>query len=654
MNNQNKPIPNIESLQYKGTPDKPDIKIFVSHRIDIDSMPVDAPFHIPVRCGAIYDKRCYEKGEVFTLGDDTGETVSEKRIELSELTVLYWAWKNIKADYYGLCHYRRYFSFAPQFLREDPASMVMFNRLDEEAIRMLHLKDEAQMRKMIEPYDLVVTKPWDARQGGFKNLYEQFREAPDSNVEDMHIGISVLKKLYPKYAKAADKYMNGTKLYICNLFIMKKSLFEEYANWLFSILEEVEKQLQSEQYSILGARTLGHIGERLFGVFYTYIVDNYPECKIGTLQRAMFENTEGSKFLVPYFDKNNVPIVLSSSDYYAPYLSATLQSLIDHTSSTHNYDIIVLNTDIRACTKDYLMHMVNGKSNISLRFVDITPFIEGKALQPSMHFGVQSFYRLVLDSVCAPYDVVVYLDSDVIVKHDIAELYDVSIGNNYMAAVLDYDFLGQYYGNMFELKKYVSTKLNLKEPLQYFQAGVLLINIKAIKKQFYEGELLDFAARRNFLYSDQDALNVKLAGKIQCLDPKWNVVVDNGGYRVDSIIKHAPRYYYDAYVESRKNPYIIHFSGNEKPWLNTWTDFATDFWLSARKTPFYEVILQRMLGQAEKIQSQSDHYYSRIRQLADKIIPKGTRRREFIKKLLPKDSHRWNFFKKIYYKLGGK
>ena len=89
---------------------KKDIKIFVSHRIDLDSEIIDNPLFIPVRCGAVYDKR----ENITMLGDNTGDNISEKRNSFCELTVQYWAWKNIKADYYGLCHYRRYFSFADE------------------------------------------------------------------------------------------------------------------------------------------------------------------------------------------------------------------------------------------------------------------------------------------------------------------------------------------------------------------------------------------------------------------------------------------------------------------------------------------------------------------------------------------------------------
>lgn len=96
MEKQYKPVPDTEALRYHGTPEKPDIKIFVSHRIDLDSETIDNPLYVPVRCGAVYD----EQEDVRMLGDDTGENISERRMSFCELTVQYWAWKNVKVDYY--------------------------------------------------------------------------------------------------------------------------------------------------------------------------------------------------------------------------------------------------------------------------------------------------------------------------------------------------------------------------------------------------------------------------------------------------------------------------------------------------------------------------------------------------------------------------
>ena len=91
------------------------IKIFVSRRLDVDSMLVSNPIYKPVICGAVYAKDEINKKNL--LEDDTGKNISSRRNSFCEFTVQYWAWKNEEADYYGLCHYRRYLTFLSKHFR---------------------------------------------------------------------------------------------------------------------------------------------------------------------------------------------------------------------------------------------------------------------------------------------------------------------------------------------------------------------------------------------------------------------------------------------------------------------------------------------------------------------------------------------------------
>ena len=123
-------------------------------------------------------------------------------------------------------------------------------------------------------------------------------------------------------------------------------------------------------------------------------------------------------------------------------------------------------------------------------------------------------------------------------------------------------------------------------------------------------------------------------GRTRLLDMKWNVMVDCLGIRKEKLIRRAPADIYYDYLEARKQPYIIHYAGVEKPWTTPDSDFAEVFWKYARETLFYEVILQRMGGREEpKKRSGLLSKNGRLFKLANRLLPKGTRRREIVKKI---------------------
>jgi len=355
----------------------------------------------------------------------------------------------------------------------------------------------------------------------------------------------------------------------------------------------------------------------------------------------------------PFFEENNIPVFFSSSNYFVPYFATMLLSLIEHISPQYNYDLFVLHTDIKKRNIKILLDMVKGRTNISLRFIDVTSLVNNKDLHESGTVGIASFYRLTVATVFAAYEKILWLDSDMIVNRDVAELYQTDIHDHLLGAVIDATFTGEYCNRRITTD-YIDNIMKLKYPLKQFQAGVILFNVPKFKMTFTETELLDFAelhssGEEKFWNADQDVLNVKCEGDVFFLDPKWNVIFDDCGYRIDAYISYAPIEVFRAYIKSRENPYIIHYAGYGKPWFEPEADFANEFWSIARKSPFYEVILHRMMWNVRNSNPYIPPYYSKVRRWADKVMPKGTRRREFAKKLLPKGTRRWNFCKKIYY-----
>ena len=690
-----------EILRYKGTPERPDVKIFVSLRIDQDSELVDCPLYVPVRCGAVYDKR----ESVATLGDDTGDNISEKRNNFCELTVMYWAWKNVEADYYGLCHYRRYFSFGKEH-KLDQYSNVVCDYISEQNIKEFRLADTDYITNYVKQYDAILTTPFDISKapGQCADLFEQYDVTPTMHIRDLETALDLLKEMYPAYYEDAVEYLSGKSFVPCQMFIMKKAVFDEYCSWLFPFLFELDKRLDCTHYCQEELRGLAHIAERLLGIYFFHRQKKRQQ-RIATLQRLIFFCPQPIRPPLPARPERNIPVVFASSDYYVPYLAVTIFSMLRNADKSYHYDLIVLTTDMGKQMEGNLRIMLREFPNCTLRILDVTPYVRDKHfIVNGVQVSKETFYRLMAPELFQNYERIVYLDSDLIVLGDIAELYRLPMGENLIAATKDSDFIGEYNGGIEAIRPYCDETLGLKDPYSYFQAGVVVFHVANMRRAFREWELVEYAQTKSFTYVDQDVLNTLCEGRVTYLPAKWNVLSDCGQFRVSHLIARAPEKIYLDYMQARKGPAIIHYAGYEKPWNAPMSDFADVFWQYARQTLFYEVILlgslQKTLGEHQQSledlwrakaahwqsltdlwktkaaheQSLDDLWYSRnvllesvewltcrinsldpamdqrsgVRKLADKLLPKGSRRRKFAKWLLPKDSLRWRFCKKIY------
>lgn len=274
--------------------DKSDIKIFVSRRIDLDSVTIDNPLFVPVRCGAVYDE---DKSSPY-FGDDTGDNISSKRITFSELTVQYWAWKNVKADWYGLCHYRRYISFSEKKYKTGAHGLVVAPILNEKNMRRYNLLDEQQMRREIEQYDIImpcgapvaniilphgraqtVGELWAAHDGFF--FYKDI-------INHM---FSLIDELTPEYSDSAKEYFLSSNHYGYNCYIMRRELFEQLCNFQFPIIEEMAKEMDGSNDLKQYPRAIAYVGEMLFGVFL-YHIKKSKKYKAKERQIVIFEETK--------------------------------------------------------------------------------------------------------------------------------------------------------------------------------------------------------------------------------------------------------------------------------------------------------------------------------------------------------------------------
>lgn len=645
------------------------VKICVSQRIDVASkMLLDSSVYSNIRCGAIYDQRKPEDYD-YIAGDDFGDNVSQKRNQLCELTVQYWAWKNLDADYYGLCHYRRFLSFADEFDEEsvDENGQIREKCFNDASIRKHSLDDDEKIKTFVEKYDVIYGKSFDITKKntpmGLKNNVREHWLGWEGTLIDKGTLDSLrtlIKEMYPQYLAAFDLYMCSGQYIGYNCYIMKKQYFYEMCKFQFDILFKLENKLDTTLYSETMNRTLGFMGEILYATYLTYL-QKEETVKLMQLPIVFYEYTKKQEVLYPAFKNNNIPIVVMSSNYYVPYLGVFLESLKHQTVETNNYDIIVLEKEISDANIDRLNKIVDNKKNISLRFFN--PCYEiGNAKFYIAHqvYAEEAYYRMLTPWILLNYEKAIVMDCDIIVQRDLADLYNVELGNNLAGGVPDVAFQGILNGEVPGTYEYVKNEMEMDNPYEYINTGVLLLNLCEFRRQYKEEQILKIAQTKKFRIQEQDILNVILENKIIKLPINWNYYVPVSEFLKNSI-ERAPMQALDDYKKAGETPYLVHFAGVPKPWTNPDTLRGELWWEYARRTDFYEVLIGRMISplysDVHRLNDELNYYrliYEKKTNLFDKMdtsIPQESLLRKVVRLLIPKETKRrnrvFNLMKKI-------
>jgi hypothetical protein len=206
--------------------------------------------YVPLRVGSAGNE------DFGYLRDDTGENISGLNCYYSELTGMYWIWKNVKdMDYVGTCHYRRY------LVNEQEK---VFTRREYEAL--------------LAEYDLITT-----RKVRLNNSYH-YGFSANHNIAALDMTGEVIRQMYPEYHDAFVRLVNGPDTYFGNILVTGKALYDEYCEWLFSIFFEVQQRISLENgEDAYHKRVFGFISEFLLLVWTTVKGLRVYECKVGMI-----------------------------------------------------------------------------------------------------------------------------------------------------------------------------------------------------------------------------------------------------------------------------------------------------------------------------------------------------------------------------------
>lgn len=264
-----------------------------------------------------------------------------------------------------------------------------------------------------------------------------------------------------------------------------------------------------------------------------------------------------------------INLFFAVDDNYCSFLSAAIHSMLKNANKNHEYNIYVLHNGISNEKQEILKNQVKGEATIE--FVDMNEKL--KTLEDRLvtrdYYTMTTYYRLFIPNMFPHMNKALYLDSDIIITGDISELYNTDMGNNLVGAIPD-----MAVQNTPVFIQYVEEALGIKAE-KYFNAGILLMNLKEMREWDFENKFIDLLAKYKFrVAQDQDYLNVLTKDRVKYVDNSWNVQpVPNNVCKIDKIN-------------------LIHYNMLWKPWIFEDTIYKEVFWEYAKGCPLFDLILQ--------------------------------------------------------------
>ena len=240
-----------------------------------------------------------------------------------------------------------------------------------------------------------------------------------------------------------------------------------------------------------------------------------------------------------------VDVVLVTDKNYFNYALTTIQSLLRNTKSEVLVTCIVTDVEI----KDVIRAKEFFKNKIEIMGYDASSL---QHIKTKNHISVAAYIKVLLPQIFSEKEKIIFLDSDILVREDIAKIWDEFSDDYIIQAVWDPDY------------SYDNKVLGLSENDETFNSGVMLMNLQRMREVYITEKLLEFIEKKNHLtkLNDQAAFNGVFAHSWGRLDLKWNVQ-----YHLYWTQARALKMDQEEKRELLNNPSILHFTTHSKPWM---------------------------------------------------------------------------------------
>ncbi len=265
-----------------------------------------------------------------------------------------------------------------------------------------------------------------------------------------------------------------------------------------------------------------------------------------------------------------IPVFFSIDDGYAPYLAVALNSAVKNSSKENNYKAIILYQELSDRNIRKLSSLATD--NFEIEFFRMTEGMEAITDKMSNrlrcdYFTLTIYFRLFIPEMFPQYDKGIYIDSDVVIPGDLAELFSTDLGDNLIGACQDHSVV-----EVPELVNYMENAVGVNRH-KYINSGVLLMNLKALREAKLSERFLSLLTTYQFdcIAPDQDYLNAICAGRIHYLEERWDAMPTEGKDEIENLG-------------------IIHYNLFSKPWCYDNIQYEDYFWEYAENSGYLEEI----------------------------------------------------------------
>ena len=634
-----------------------DIKILVAcHKPS--ELPQNELF-LPIQVGAALATRTLPITQ-----DNTGDNISDKNPTYCELTAQYWAWKNLQADYYGLCHYRRFLCFKPGSAQRDRRNQIQAGVLDQFNIERFGLDDADLMRRTIEQYDLVIGEEQTVSRlytpRGSKNTAYAHWAAHDRALimkSDLDQMLQTLSEVAPEVGQAAREYLASKYFLGFNCFVMKRELFQQLCSIEFEVLSRLEQTVDLSHYCQQLTRIYGFMGEIISSSFFYYLqqTGKYRIKHVPILYFNYTDPLENYAPLAPASAKQ-IPIIFDYADGDPINFVAPWRSFLDHIDPKYQYDVLLL-ADFTPEAFQALQDMAHDCSNVSLRLLAAEPLRELLADKyrlsdiftekqkqkynpedDNLHTPVLPFLPFILPQ----YQRALIFDRYTLFCDSIAPLWKQHYRTDKLvAAPPDVHLQAQLNDIYYETAARHLAPL-MKDPYQYFSTNAFIWNFELYRQTVTEQQIrsLYYLPAEHRLRPKDEILNLLCEGQVESVDLRWNTWFETNPHLTYQL-PYAPFDLYKQLLAARQHPGIIAYMPHDA-WEPVFTPLTARFWDAARRTPFYELYLQhgtdltlyRSKNPPRDLLGQVFPVDGNLRSHLTKLFPYGSKRNQAIKRAL--------------------